>query len=157
MLLSIDSMKLKTLIKPALSIVMLALVLRFVDLKNLEKIVMAIPLSTVSTVVVIFFLGQVLSSYKWWLIARAGKIDVPYLTALRAYFIGMFVNCFGFGTLGGDVARGILLTDGKQGKTPALASVIADRAQGLAVLSIIALVSVAIFGQASLDQRFVYL
>ena len=29
--------------------------------------------------------------------------DVP--AAVRAYFVGMFVNVFGLGTLGGDLAR----------------------------------------------------
>ncbi|MBN8548457.1 MAG: flippase-like domain-containing protein, partial [Deltaproteobacteria bacterium] len=95
-------------------------------------------------------------SFKWWIIARSGGVDVPWSTAVRAYFIGMFVNCFGFGTVGGDFARGILLADGKKVKTIALASVIADRAQGLAVLSLIALISVAIFGQPLLDARLVY-
>lgn len=148
-------MKLKALIKISISIIMLGLVLRFVDLRDLERIILSIPASTAIFVVLVFTAGQILSSLKWWIIARSGGIDVSWGTALKAYFIGMFVNCFGFGTVGGDVARGILLTDGKKLKTLALASVVADRAQGLAVLCTIALVSIAIFGQPLIDQRLV--
>ncbi len=148
-------MKIKSFIKLLISLVMLGLVLRFVNLKDLERIIAGIPTHTAVYVVLIFSAGQILSSFKWWLIARSGGIDVPWSTALKAYFIGMFVNCFGFGTVGGDVARGILLADGKKSKTVALASVIADRAQGLAVLSSIALISIAFFGQPLIDQRLV--
>lgn len=148
-------MKLKAVIKVLISVVMLTLVLRFVNLRNLGSILLNIPTTSALLFLLIFTAGQLLSSFKWWIIARSGGIDVPWSTAVKAYFIGMFVNCFGFGTVGGDFARGILLTDGKKLKTVALASVVADRAQGLAVLSLIALISVAIFGQPLLDVRLV--
>jgi uncharacterized membrane protein YbhN (UPF0104 family) len=148
-------MKLKSVIKLVISAVMLGLVLRFVNLKDLRSVVLSIPLTTAVLYVIVFTAGQILSSFKWWIIAKSSGIDVPWSTALKAYFIGMFVNCFGFGTVGGDFARGILLADGKKVKTRALASVIADRAQGLAVLSIIGLGSVAIYGQPLLDAKLV--
>lgn len=136
---------------------MLGLVLHFVNLKDLEKTLFAIPPATVVFVVLVYTAGQILSSVKWWMIARSAGIDTSWPMTLKAYFIGMFVNCFGFGTVGGDVARGLLLSDGKKTKTLALATVIADRAQGLAVLTVIGLLSVAIFGQPLLDARLVYL
>jgi hypothetical protein len=94
-----------------------------------------------------YTLGQLMSSVKWWTIARSGGITVPYSTALKAYFIGMFVNCFGsgLGTVGGDVARGILISNGLPKKTEGIAAVVADRIHGLTVLSVIALVTSQIF------------
>lgn len=150
-------MRLKSIIKLLISIVMLALVLRFVDLRNLEAVILGIPPLTALIVILVYGAGQILSSTKWWIIARSGGIDVSWPTTLKAYFIGMFVNCFGFGTIGGDVARGVLLSEGKKMKTVALASVVADRAQGLVVLTIIGLGAVALFGQPLLDQRLVFL
>lgn len=102
---------------------------------------------TALIVIVGYTLGQLLSSIKWWTIARAGGIAVPYTTALKAYFIGMFVNCFGsgLGTVGGDVARGILISNGLPKKTEGIAAVVADRIHGLTVLSIIALITSQMF------------
>lgn len=101
---------------------------------------------TVLMVVVGYTLGQLISSVKWWTIAYRGGIKTPYPTALKAYFIGMFLNCFSFGMLGGDAARGILVAQGLPKKTEGVASVIADRIHGLTVLSCIALVTSAIMG-----------
>jgi hypothetical protein len=59
----------------------------------------------------------------------------------------MFVNCFGsgLGTVGGDVARGILISNGLPKKTEGIAAVVADRIHGLTVLGIIALITSQIF------------
>jgi hypothetical protein len=59
----------------------------------------------------------------------------------------MFLNCFSFGMLGGDAARGILVAQGQPKKTEGIASVVADRIHGLIVLSCIALVTSAIMGR----------
>lgn len=150
-------MKLKGIIKLCISLAMLFLVLRFTDFHALWGIISSISPSLALLVVFGYFLGQVTSSFKWWNLARAGGVEVPYITALRAYFIGMFVNCFGFGTVGGDLARGILIADGKPVKAAAVTSVIADRAHGLAVLAIIGTVSIMIFGSHSLESHYILL
>lgn len=135
------SMKLKSLIKILLSVAMLALVWSTVDFAKLQVILAELPIHVIVLIFVGYLATQLLSSFKWWLIAKNGGIDVPYLSALKSYFIGMFVNCFGFGMVGGDVTRGILLSQGKPQKTPAIASVFADRLHGLAVLSLLCMIS----------------
>lgn len=149
-------MKIKALVKLALSVVMLALVLRFVELRNLKQVIGSISWMTATIVVVGYSAGQLLSSFKWWTIARAGGVEVSYPTALKAYFIGMFVNCFGFGTVGGDVARALLLDDGKSSKATTLSSVLADRLHGLAVLACIGILAIAYWGRHSLEPSLVY-
>jgi len=119
---------------------MLLLVFQFVDIRALRDTLLRIPLSSFVFVVCGYLAGQLISSYKWWRIAVMGGVDVPYKTALKAYFIGMYANCFGLGLVGGDVARGILIADGKPVKTAAMASVVADRAHGLAVLLLIGVI-----------------
>lgn len=136
---------------------MLYMVLRFTDFPKLQETILKISPLAAAAVVMGYVVGQILSSFKWWTIARAGGIQVPYTSALKAYFVGMFVNCFGLGTLGGDLARGILLAEGKPVKTRAVASVVADRAHGLAVLSFIGLMCVSIAGRYTMDIIYVYL
>lgn len=140
-------MNTKSLIKLALSILMVGIVLRSVDVENLRTTFLTMSPGAVILVVVGYTIGQLISSVKWWTIARSGGITTPYPSALKAYFIGMFLNCFSFGMLGGDAARGILVAQGQPKKTEGLASVVADRIHGLIVLSCIALVTSAIMGR----------
>ena len=147
----------KLLIRILLSLAMLTLALRLVDLNELKQSLLNIPLPTLGMVVVIFFLGQLLSSYKWWLLARSGSIEAPWLLAVRAYFLGMAVNCFGLGTVGGDLARALVLGSKSRQKTTALASVFADRLHGITVLASIGVVSMAFFGRQHISSEFLVL
>jgi uncharacterized membrane protein YbhN (UPF0104 family) len=137
----------KSLIKVLITVAMLAIVAFSISFDKLLGTLRSISFITALIVVVGYTIGQLMSSVKWWTIARSGGIDVSYGTALKAYFIGMFVNCFGsgLGTVGGDVARGILIAHGLPKKTEGVAAVIADRIHGLTVLCLIALVTSQIF------------
>jgi uncharacterized membrane protein YbhN (UPF0104 family) len=140
-------MNTKSLVKLALSFLMVGIVLYSVNFANLYTTFLTMSPITVALVVTGYTLGQLLSSFKWWTIAYSGGIKTPYPKALKAYFIGMFLNCFSFGMLGGDAARGILVAQGQPKKTEGIASVAADRIHGLIVLSCIALVTSAIMGR----------
>jgi uncharacterized membrane protein YbhN (UPF0104 family) len=150
-------MNTKGLIKLLLSAVMVFLVVKTVDFSTLKGTIASIPLTTVVLVIAGYAVGQLLSSLKWWTIARSGGIAVPYTTVLKAYFIGMFVNCFGFGMVGGDVARGILVAQGLPKKTEGIASVVADRIHGLTVLSCIALITGIFLGTDRVPTELVQL
>lgn len=147
----------KALIKLAVSAIMLVIVLRTVDFSRLQSTILNMSLGCAMLVLFGYLLGQILSSYKWWLIARAAGVTGSWPRALRCYFIGMFINNFGFGTLAGDAARGILLAFGTDAKAQALSSVVADRLQGLAVISLIGSAAVVIFGAQLMDWRLLLL
>ncbi|MPZ78441.1 MAG: hypothetical protein GEU77_18205 [Deltaproteobacteria bacterium] len=147
----------KLLIRVFISLGMLGLVLRLIDMTELKQSILSIPLPTLIVVAVIFFFGQLLSSYKWWLLARSGGIETPWLLAVKAYFLGMFVNCFGLGTVGGDLARALVLGSGSKQKATALASVFADRVHGLTVLATIGVVSMAFFGRQHIGSEYLVL
>jgi uncharacterized membrane protein YbhN (UPF0104 family) len=139
-------MKPKSLVKLALSATMLWLIARSVNTETLKQTFQSIPPLSVVMIIVGYTIGQLMSSFKWWTIVRSGGIPATYTQALKAYFIGMFVNCFGLGMVGGDVARGILVSQGFPKKAEGVTSVVADRIHGLTVLSIIALVTSVIVG-----------
>ncbi|MCB0318420.1 MAG: flippase-like domain-containing protein [Bdellovibrionales bacterium] len=147
-------MKPKFLIKLSISIGMLAMIMAFVDLESLKRTLLNIPTWTAVIVILGYLAGQILSAYKWWLIVRSGGIETNFSSTLKAYLIGMFVNCFGLGVLGGDMTRGILVSEGKGKKTSGIASVIADRAQGLGVLAVIGLIGAAYFHKEKIDSFF---
>jgi uncharacterized membrane protein YbhN (UPF0104 family) len=147
----------KLLIKIFFSLAMLTLAVRLVDLHELKHSLLSIPLPTLAMVVVIFFFGQLLSSYKWWLLARSGSIEAPWLLAAKAYFLGMAVNCFGFGTVAGDLARALVLGRKSKKTATALASVFADRVHGMTVLAAIGVVSTAFVGRQHIGREYLVL
>ena len=94
-------------------------------------------------VVVNFFLGQLLSSYKWWLLTRSGK-HRNILAAGRKGRISSAWRSIGLGLapLEAIGSRSRARKQVKQ-KTTALASVFADRLHGITVLAAIGVVSIA--------------
>jgi glycosyltransferase 2 family protein len=150
------SMKLRFLIKPLLSLIMVGLILALVDLKTLWHTLLNIPLHVALLAVVGYSLTQVVNSVKWWLLARAGNIRVPWTRALRANFAGMFANCFSLGTVTGDMLRGVLLAQGQRKRTEAIVSVFADRALGLSVLSMIGVLATAFVSGHHMQPAFVW-
>ena len=147
----------KLLVNILISLGMLTLALCLVDMTELKQSIISIPLPILVLVVVVFFIGQVLRSYQWWLFARSGGIDVPWILAFKAFFLGMFVNCFGLGTIGGDFTRALVLGSGPKQKTTSLASVFADRLHGLTILASIGLVPMALFGRQHIGGEFLLL
>ena len=131
---------------------MLMIVLQMAKYDKLAATFSSIPVGHLLLVVFGYSVGPLLNSYRWRTVAAAGGVQASYPAAVRAYFIGMYLNCFGLGTVGGDVARGLLIAPGQHRKAEALASVVADRLHGLAVLSGIGAVATLIFGVQNLDQ-----
>lgn len=150
-------MRPKVVIKILTSVLLLLLVLRFVDLRKLTLALLDIPPASVIAIFTLYLFGQIISSVKWWMLARCSGIYVPYLASLKAYFIGMFVNVLGVGTLGGDMARAICLTNAPTQRTTAFATVLADRAHGLVILATIGGVSAVLFGAQTFDLRLITL
>lgn len=149
-------MSVKSLIKPLITACLLLFALQLVDIGELSTTLLATPIWVVVITLSGYLLGQVLSAFKWWIIASQGGIEASYGKALRAYLVGMFANFFGLGLVGGDLARGILLSKGHAKKTPAVASVVADRAQGLAVLALIGIATTLLFGQGVVAPELIW-
>jgi glycosyltransferase 2 family protein len=84
--------------------------------------------------VVLYVAGQVMSAYRWKLMAGLLHLDGSFRDFLAYYFVGMFTNLFVPGLVGGDAARAFYLAR-RQHRTPeAFASAFADRGYGLLAL-----------------------
>jgi uncharacterized protein (TIRG00374 family) len=78
-------------------------------------------------------------SYKWWLLLKSQKYNIPLSRAYLIYSSGLFFNIFMPGSAGGDLAKGYYLYSfiKKSQRTSAIFSIIVDRVIGLhALLSI---------------------
>ncbi|MGA1191424.1 MAG: lysylphosphatidylglycerol synthase transmembrane domain-containing protein [Bdellovibrionota bacterium] len=147
----------KLAIKLLITVAIVTVISRSVDLRVSLASLMSIPTWSILLVVMGYLLGQVVSAFKWRMLAQAGGISVSSLEALKAYFIGMFVNCFGLGMVGGDVVRGVLISGEKGNRTLGVTSVVADRAHGLAVLAGVGGLSALFFRPDFLDTYLIIL
>jgi len=98
----------------------------------------------------IYLGGQVLSAYKWRLLAEPLGFHRPFKDFVAFYFIGMFFNLFMLGSIGGDVYRAALLAGTEKSRMRSAYSILAERyTGGVALLSFCAL-SVTLFFRDSL-------
>jgi hypothetical protein len=78
--------------------------------------------------------GQWLSAWRWWLLLRPVRLDVPYLRMVAFYFIGMFFNIFLPTIVGGDAVKAILLARETGAPARSTMSVFMERNVGLFAL-----------------------
>lgn len=136
--------------KVAVSVGLLVFLLRRVDLAATGRFVAGADKPLLVVAVALYLAGQALSALKWRRLGVAvGFLDPPR-RFVAYYFIGMFFNAFGFGTVGGDVVRALYLSGVTKRRALALNTVLADRVSGLLVLLGIAFVSLVVFHEYEL-------
>jgi uncharacterized membrane protein YbhN (UPF0104 family) len=100
-------------------------VLRILGRENLEYFV---------ATVAIYVAGQVMSAWRWQLLAAVVGVRARFRDFLGYYFVGLFTNLFVPGLLGGDALRAVYLGRRTHRLGEAAASVVADRGTGLIAL-----------------------
>ncbi len=137
-------------VKIVVSVGLLAYLFRRVDVGEIGRFFLEADPRWLAAAVLLYLGGQVLSAMKWRTLARGVGFDQPAGAFVRYYFIGMFFNAFGLGTVGGDVVRSVYLAGGAGRRTLALNTVLADRVSGLLMLLVIALGSLLSFREYEL-------
>lgn len=75
-----------------------------------------------------------LSAAKWFLLLRQQGVVIGYLSLLKTYLIGNFINLFMPSVVGGDAYRAVRISRYTSGIAKALPSIIVDRVTGIAAL-----------------------
>jgi glycosyltransferase 2 family protein len=84
--------------------------------------------------IVLYVAGQLMSAFRWQLLAQLGGFPGRYGEYFAYYFAGMFTNLFVPGLIGGDALRTLYLGRRYGRLGDAIASVAADRGVGLIAL-----------------------
>jgi glycosyltransferase 2 family protein len=121
-------------IRAGLGIAVIALLLWHFDAKPILKTLARERPAFFIAAVVLYVASQVMSAFRWQLLARVAGLGGRFGEYLAYYFVGMFTNLFVPGLIGGDAARAVYLgrRHGRIGE--AVASVAADRGLGLLAL-----------------------
>ncbi len=110
------------------------LFMRHADLQQVWKLIAGSSGSHLLFALFIAISGEVITAYKWRLLVSHIGGNLPILTAVKASFIGMFYNNLFPGSVGGDIARVLLIARHAGGKARATASAFMQRNTGLAGL-----------------------
>jgi hypothetical protein len=120
--------------KLALSVCLLAILLRRTDLSDLLGVVSGANRVWVFAAFVGYVISQVVSARRWQTLARPLGFPQPFSYFFAAYFTGMYLNLFAPSTVAGDIARALYIARGKHRKSLAFTTVLADRGLGFVVL-----------------------
>lgn len=93
-------------------------------------------------VIPLIVLIYTLQSLRWRLLLTANGFRVPLPRVLRITWAGAFFNQVLPGSVGGDVAKALIVAQGEERKASAFGTVILDRIVGLATILIIAAIAI---------------
>ncbi len=141
------------IIRAGLGVAFLGILLGLYGAKKIVGILAHERLDLFTAAVILYVAGQVMSSYRWLLLARINQIGGPWREYLRYYFIGMATNLFAPGLIGGDAARAAYLGLRRRRMTQAIASVVADRGIGLVALFWMAAIASPLVSTVKLPRK----
>src|SRR5271169_3978933 len=119
--------------KLALSAALLAFLLVKTDVRDIRTALAAARPAWLMLSLAALVASQVVSAYRWALLAWAIGFTEPFTRVCTYYFSGMYLNLFGPGTVAGDLGR-VLFLAGGQRRALALTTVVAHRAIGFVAL-----------------------
>jgi uncharacterized membrane protein YbhN (UPF0104 family) len=142
--------------KLGLSLGLFTLLFRSIDLGDFREQLAAARLDLVIVAFLGYLLSQVLSAYKWQVLARPLGFHHPLRVFGVYYFVGMYLNLFVPSTVAGDVGRGLLLATQSGRVATALQSVLADRITGVVMLLWVSALGFLVFGPTVFPATVAY-
>ncbi|MEQ8699266.1 MAG: lysylphosphatidylglycerol synthase transmembrane domain-containing protein [Bauldia litoralis] len=124
--------------KAAVSAGLIWLALRQTDLATVADRMAAIPALDLVVALLLLLVMSLVAAWRWALISDAMGVVMGLPRACRILFIGLFFNQTLPSSLGGDAVRVLLVRRDGATLTDAVASVLVDRATGVAALAITA-------------------
>lgn len=99
-----------------------------------------------------YLVSQVISAYRWSLLARPLGFRESFRRFLVYYFSGMYLNLFAPSTVAGDVGRALFLASGRRKRALAMTTVLADRATGFIALVLVGAAAIILLPQYPLPH-----
>jgi uncharacterized protein (TIRG00374 family) len=126
---------LRQLVKPAVAVILLALVVASVDVARLKANLARISLPEAALLLLAHWATQLVTAQRWRVLASSFGIAGSWWWFVRIQFVGMFFSVGLPSLVGGDVVKAYAVS--RKSERPfelGLASVLQDRAAGLVVL-----------------------
>jgi hypothetical protein len=129
--------RLPLVVQSVVSVGLLLLIFRSLDVAALRRLYTTLPLWFYFASLAVVVGGQTLYAWRWRQVLCASGVPVTVGTAVRQYFIGIFLNNFFPSTVGGDMAK-IYYLGQRHGYRPIAASIVLDRLLSIGLLAVLA-------------------
>ena len=126
--------KIMPVLRVAISLLLMFLLYRRVDLAEVRTIFTETRLPLVLLLFAMLLLNTVISAFKWQLLLRADGIRIPLRSLVSSYLVGSFFNIFLPSNIGGDAYRIYDVAQFSKRTAHSFASVLADRLSGFVAL-----------------------
>ena len=131
----------KTLLKFIVTIFLLFYLFKKIDFSLFKENLIKVNLFYLLIVLLIDFIGLIISSFKLKFILNIKKINVKYLKVFLAYHSGSFFNTFFPSSIGGDIIKISLINEKTKRLAKITSAVLLDR-----ILGVFALILISILG-----------
>ena len=134
------------ILKLLFTILLLFLVFQSIDISKISNDLSGFNWKSMALLLVACWLGQLLCSERWRILAASLKMHGSYRGFVQMYFAGMFFNIGLPSLIGGDAVKAFILSR-RSGKPVhvGLASVLQDRAAGLITLLLYGSLAIVLF------------
>jgi uncharacterized membrane protein YbhN (UPF0104 family) len=138
----------KTALRVAVSVAILAILFARLGARDVLDVCLQARLAPLLLAFAVAMASQLVSAWRWRLLAHGIGFRTGWGRCVRIYLIGMFFGLAVPSTLGSDAVRALLLGAEPPGRTRALSSVLFDRLVGLVTLVAVA-VAALLFGPSA--------
>jgi len=132
------------LLRISISVALLVFLFSRVDKGSLLSILKNADRSLLFVALFIFSLNYVLSLFRWEMLLRASRINLPMKRVIISFAGGVFFSIFLPSTIGGDLMRSVDLATYTRKPREVVATVLMDRLSGYIGLVILAAISLAV-------------
>jgi uncharacterized protein (TIRG00374 family) len=132
--------------KLLITILLLFLIFQSIDISKISNDLSGFNWKSMVLLLIVCWLGQLLCSERWRILAASLKMYGRYRSFVQMYFAGMFFNIGLPSLIGGDAVKAFILSR-RSGKPVhvGLASVLQDRAAGLITLLLYGSIAIVLF------------
>ena len=132
--------------KLLITILLLFLIFQSIDISKISSDLSGFDWKSMVLLLIVCWLGQLLCSERWRILAASLKMHGRYRSFVQMYFAGMFFNIGLPSLIGGDAVKAFILSR-RSGKPVhvGLASVLQDRAAGLITLLLYGSIAIVLF------------
>jgi len=113
------------------SLALIGLLLRSIDVRSAFQPIPQFGWVYVAVMALLTNADRVLMSYKWNLLLRARRIEIPFATVVRGYYVGTLWGLFLPTAVGGDLVRSFAVRGQGRRAEDVVASVVLERILGL--------------------------
>jgi hypothetical protein len=129
-------------LRALVTVVLVVWVLLSVDIQSVGALVQQAHLGWLLLGFGIFLLGMIVTAWRWQILLGGLGIRQPLPRLVHIFFVSFFFSMFLPSSIGGDVARMVLLNPEGSRRADIVSSVLADRLIGLAVIIVGGLLAV---------------